>query len=70
MTQNPDNAVNTLTGIHTGMAAGDARRQQQREQTLEWISINAFSTLRSVWSEAKLSDSGSDYAFGPGTSDE
>ncbi len=54
MTQNPGIEVKTLTGIDPVIAAREIRRQHQREQTLEWISTNAFSTLRSVWSRATI----------------
>ena len=37
-------------------------RQQQREQTFEWISLNALSTLRSAWRKAKSASNGVDAA--------
>jgi len=36
------------------MAGLEVLRQQQREQTLEWISLNALSTFQSTWRKAKL----------------
>jgi len=68
MTQNPGIEVKTLTGIDPVIAAREIRRQHQREQTLEWIATDAFLTLRSAWSRAKLS--GSDYAPGSGSPSE
>jgi len=68
MTQNPDIEVKTLTRIDPIIAAREIRRQQQREQTLEWIATSAFLTLRSAWSRAKLS--GNDYAPGSSSSGE
>ena len=55
MTRNTDIEVNTLTRNHPGMAAAAIRRQQQREQTLEWVSLNALATLTSAWCKAKSS---------------
>jgi hypothetical protein len=68
MTQNPGIEVRTLTGIDPVIAARAIRRHQQRQQTLEWIATNAFLTLRSAWSGAKLG--GNDYAHGSGSSGE
>jgi hypothetical protein len=44
------------------MAGPEALRQQEREQTLEWVSLNALSTLRCAWRKAKLAGSGADGA--------
>ncbi len=66
MTQDHGIEVKTLTGIDPVIAARAIRRQRQREQTLEWIATDAFLTLRSAWSRAKLN--GSDYAPGSGSS--
>lgn len=52
MTRKSDIAVNTSTSNYPGMAAPEIRRQQQREQTLEWISANALSTFRLAWRKA------------------
>jgi hypothetical protein len=68
MTQKSDIAVTAPASNYLGMAAQEIRRQQQREQTLEWVSRNALSTLRSAWCRAKLDSSGIDYAPGSGRS--
>jgi hypothetical protein len=47
-----DIAVNALTDGHLNSEAQKVRRQQQREQTLEWISTTALSTLRLAWRRA------------------
>jgi hypothetical protein len=52
MRRKSDIAVNALTDEHPNIAAQKAQRQQQREQTLEWISTTAFSTLRLAWRKA------------------
>jgi hypothetical protein len=46
-----------ISDSYVGLAAPEIRRQQQREQTLEWVSRNALSTLRSAWCRAKLDSS-------------
>ncbi len=61
MTRKSDIEVNTLTSSYAHMAGLEPLRQQQREQTLEWISTNALSTFRSAWC-------GIDCAPGSGTS--
>lgn len=70
MTRNSDIAVITPTSDYTGMAAPAIRRQRQREQTLEWVSHHALSTLRSAWCKAKLGSSGIDSALDSATSAE
>jgi hypothetical protein len=70
MTQKSNIAVITPTGNWPGTAAPEIRRQQQREQTLEWVSRNALSTLRRAWRKAKLGGSGIDCALGSATSAE
>jgi len=49
MRRKPGIAVNALNDERLSHAAQEARLQQQREQTLEWISITALSTLRLAW---------------------
>jgi hypothetical protein len=68
MTQKSDSAITAPAGNHPGMAATEIRRQQQREQTLEWLSLNALSTFQSAWRRAKLDGSGIDCAPGAGRS--
>jgi hypothetical protein len=58
MTRNSDIEVNTLTSSYAHMAGLESLRQQQREQTLEWVSLNALSALRSTWHKAKLVNRG------------
>lgn len=58
MTRKSDIEVNTLTSSYAHMAGLESLRQQQREQTLEWVSLNALSTLRSTWRKAKLANRG------------
>jgi hypothetical protein len=53
MKQNPGIAVNTQPGIYSGMAVAEIQRQQERQETLKWISINALTALRSAWCEAR-----------------
>jgi hypothetical protein len=38
----------------TEYATQAMRRQQQKEQTLQWISSNALTAFRSAWNEAGL----------------
>ena len=70
MTRKSDIAVNAQASQYPGMAAAAIRRQQQREQTLEWVSHNALSTLRGAWCKAKLASSSNDCAPGFVTSAE
>jgi len=58
MTRKSDIEVNTLTSGYAHLAGLESLRQQQREQTLEWVSLNALSTLRSSWRKAKLVNHG------------
>ncbi len=58
MTHKSDIEVNALTSSYARMAGLESLRQQQREQTLEWVSLNALSTLRSSWRKAKLVNRG------------
>jgi len=67
MTHKSDIEVKTQTSSHSRMAGLEALRQQQRKQTLEWVSLNALSTLRNTWREAKLVNSGVDGAPDPDT---
>ena len=39
-----------LNGKYFSMTALETERQQQREETLKWISNSAISTLRLAWS--------------------
>jgi hypothetical protein len=68
MTQISDIAVKSPAGNYPGMVAPEIRRQQQREQTLEWVSRNALSALRSTWCRAKLHSSDFDRVLGSGRS--
>ena len=68
MTQKSDSAVKAPASNYPGMAAPEIRRQQQREQTLEWLSLNALSTFQSAWRRAKLDSGGIDCALGSGRS--
>ena len=52
MKRKSDIAVNALIGEFPIMATPKIRRQQERQQTLEWISTTALSTLRRVWRKA------------------
>ena len=38
-----------LSGKHSNRAEPENERKQQREETLEWISLTALSRLRLVW---------------------
>lgn len=67
MIRKSDIAVNAQASQYPGMAAAAIRRQQQREQTLEWVSRNALSTLRGAWCKAKLASSGINCAPGSAT---
>lgn len=67
MTRKSDYAGFTLTSNHPRTAAPDFGRQHQREQTLEWVSRHAFSTLRSTWCKAKLANNGIGHATGSPT---
>lgn len=58
MTHKSDIEVKTQASSYSRMASLEALRQQQRKQTLEWVSLNALSTLRSTWRKAKLVNSG------------
>jgi len=57
MTRISDIAVKAPANNYAGMAAPEIRRQQQREQTLEWVSRNALSAVRRAWCGAKLNSS-------------
>ncbi len=45
-------SVNTPTSSCPEIEAEKLRRQQQREQTLAWISTNALSTFQHAWHRA------------------
>ncbi len=62
MTHKSDIEVDTSTSSYARMAGPETVRQQQREQTLEWVSLNALSTFRSTWRKAKLVSGGTDGA--------
>ena len=62
MTHKSNIEVDTSTSSYPRMAGPKALRQQEREQTLEWVSLNALSTLRCAWRKAKLAGSGADGA--------
>jgi hypothetical protein len=62
MTHKHNIEVDTSTSSYPRMAGLETLRQQQREQTLEWVSLKALSTLRSTWCKAKLVSSGADAA--------
>ena len=53
MTHKSNFEVDTPTSSYPHLSGPEVLRQQQREQTLEWVSLNALSTLRKTWSEAK-----------------
>ena len=53
MTHKSNIEVDTSTSSCPRLSGLEALRQQQREQTLEWVSLNALSTLRKTWSKAK-----------------
>ena len=53
MTHKSNIEVDTSTSKYPRLAGPEVLRQQQREQTLEWVSLNALSTLRKTWSKAK-----------------
>jgi hypothetical protein len=52
MTRKSDISVNTPTSSCPEIEAEKKQRQQQREQTLAWISSNALSTFRLAWHNA------------------
>ena len=52
MSRKNDIAVHAFAAESPGGAVPKLRRQQQRQQTLEWISITALSTLRRAWRKA------------------
>jgi hypothetical protein len=52
MKRESDISVNTPTRRSPEIEAEMLRRQQQREQTLAWISTNALSTFRHAWHSA------------------
>ena len=52
MTRKSDISVNTPTSGYPEIEVAKMLRQQQREQTLAWISTNALSTLRHAWHRA------------------
>jgi hypothetical protein len=62
MTHKSNIEVDTSTSRYPRMAGPEALRHQEREQTLEWVSLNALSTLRCTWRKAKLVGSGADGA--------
>ena len=68
MTQKSDSAVEAPASNFPGMAAPEIRRQQEREQTLEWLSLNALSTFQIAWRRANLDSSGINCAPGSGRS--
>jgi hypothetical protein len=70
MTRISDITVITPTSNYPGMAAPETPRQQQREQTLDWVSRNALSTFRRTWCKAKVGSRGIDSALGSATSTE
>ena len=52
MKQEHNISVTTPTSSCPEIEAAKMRRQQQREQTLAWISTNALSTFRVAWHNA------------------
>jgi hypothetical protein len=52
MKRESDISLRTPTSSCPEIEAAMMRRQQQREQTLEWISTNALSTFRLAWHSA------------------
>lgn len=52
MASKPDSFMNSQDKRLPEIEAAKLRRQQQREQTLAWISSNALSTLRHAWHRA------------------
>ena len=38
-----------LNGNSRNLTAQESKRQQQRDETLDWISTNALSALRLTW---------------------
>jgi hypothetical protein len=53
MTHKSNIEVDTPTSSYPRLTGPETLRQQQREQTLEWVSLNALSTLRKTWCKAK-----------------
>jgi hypothetical protein len=70
MRRKPDIAVNALSEEHLSRVAQEAFRQQRREQTLEWISTNALSTLRLAWRKSSSGNSRIDGSPGSATPSE
>jgi len=68
--QKSDIAIDALAGNALSMAAQKIRRQQQRGQTLEWISTNALSALRLAWRETYLGNSTINYSLSSATAPE
>ena len=62
MTHKSNIEVDTPTSSYPRLSGPEVLRRQQREQTLEWVSLNALSTLRCAWRKAKLAGSGADGA--------
>jgi len=56
MTPKIDTATHTRTSTYAGLAAAEIRRKQELEQTLEWVSHNALSTVQNTWCKARLND--------------
>jgi hypothetical protein len=52
MQRQSDNSVVTPIKHYPEIEAEIQKRQQQRQQTLAWISTNAASTLRGAWHKA------------------
>ena len=53
MIRKSDISVDTPTSNCPEIEAAKMRHQQQREQTLAWISTNALSTFRHAWHNAQ-----------------
>lgn len=49
MKEQPNLNAGVLKGQHLNMTTQEIKRQQQREEALDWISTNALSTLRLAW---------------------
>jgi len=56
MTPKTDTSTNTQSSSYAGLAAAEIQRKQEREQTLEWVSHNALSTVQNTWCKAGLND--------------
>ena len=56
MTPKSETTSNVRTSNYPGLAAAEIRVKQEREQTLDWVSHNALSTVRNTWCKARLND--------------